>query len=108
MFSIYRLGVCVSEWPVDTIQQCSSYHDCHHDEICRNMGICAIAWMKHYCITHEACRKGDKCVASGRPEHGVCKPESDPTGDYCVSTSNCKWYLMETCSEQGECVKRYD
>ena len=54
------------------------------------------------------CRKGEKCVASGRPEHGVCKPESDPTGEYCTSTKDCQWYKLETCNDQGECVKRYD
>ena len=65
----------------------------------------AICWMPRMC------RKGEVCKASGDPDYGICMNESDPLfttrGNYCAGTSDCKWFLLEKCSDKGECVKRF-
>ena len=60
-----------------------------------------------YCVEDNQCVAGNKCAASGRPEYGMCRPDHDPTGKYCGGTSDCKWYLMERCSDQGECIRPF-
>ena len=60
-----------------------------------------------YCVEDNQCVEGNKCAASGRPEYGMCRPDHDPTGKYCGGTSDCKWYLMERCSDKGECIKPF-
>ena len=108
--------ICVSKSPHHPAT-CSTTRHCnaHRNYVCaawpkngRYMGYCTIALKQFYCKENAACRRGEKCAASGRPEHGVCKPESDPTREYCKSTKDCQWYALETCNDEGECVKRYD
>ena len=89
---------------------------CVHPQVCvksphpyaPNQGICVnLDPTGKYCVEDVQCLEGQKCVSSGRPEYGICQSDLDPTGKYCASTSDCKWYLLEKCSDQGECTKYY-
>ena len=89
---------------------------CVHPQVCvksphpyaPNQGICVnLDPTGKYCVEDVQCVEGQKCVSSGRPEYGICQSDLDPTGKYCASTSDCKWYLLEKCSDQGECTKYY-
>ena len=62
---------------------------------------------KRYCSADDQCKQGEKCAASGEPQYGLCAHELDPTGKYCQSTRDCKWYRLETCGRNGECVNRF-
>ena len=110
------VGYCVSILDI-LWHTCSSSQDCspQRHELCIawprdgvTKGYCTVALMQFYCQDDADCRKGEKCAASDRPQYGICKPESDPTGNYCTSTTDCKWYALEKCSDQGECVNRYE
>ena len=60
-----------------------------------------------HCTDDDQCRVDERCVASGLPEYGRCasKYELNPFGAYCKSTSDCQWYMLETCTDEGECVR---
>ena len=80
----------------------------HRDRAIPHVGVCAnLDPTGKYCIQENHCADDHKCAASGQEEYGICRPDLDPTGKYCLSTRDCKWYLFETCSDQGECVKKY-
>ena len=78
----------------------------HRDRELPHVGVCAnLDPTVPYCIQDNHCVDGYKCAASGQENLGICKPDSDPTGEYCLSSKDCKWYLFETCSDQGECSR---
>ena len=95
--------------------ECSGPRDCKPRELAcvrwpengPNLGFCTYAMLLWYCTNNDKCEDGLKCVASGRPQYGICVPYSDPTGNYCRRTKDCRWYAWEKCSDQGECVKRF-
>ena len=55
----------------------------------------------HCTKTKLHCPIGQKCVASGFPEYGFCKPNSDPTVKYCSSKLDCNWWFFDTCYNGG-------
>ena len=97
------------------VDKCSGPQDCKPRElVCvrwpgngPNLGLCTVALFYRYCSDNDGCDDGLKCVASGRPQFGICVEKSDPTGKYCRRTKDCRWYALEKCSDQGECVNRY-
>ena len=105
------VAICVSKLPHDPVP-CSTSRDCdaHRNYVCaawpkngRYMGYCTIALKEFYCKDTADCKKEEICVVSGRPEHGekehgVCKPESENTVEYCTKQ---KCRKGEKCAASG-------